>query len=165
MPILLIRPREGPANLADEASMRHFVIALDGSPLAEQILEPAIALGTLMHADFTLLFAIEPAIVPDAPLAGNVVSGVEPSVVEEAHAYLNKVAERMRQSGQVVQTRVIVNRPPAAALLEEAHARGADLIALETHGRGGFARLLLGSVADKVVRGATGAVLLHRPSA
>jgi nucleotide-binding universal stress UspA family protein len=38
-----------------------------------------------------------------------------------------------------------------------------DLIALETHGRSGLARWLVGGVADKVVRGASVPVLLHRP--
>lgn len=42
-------------------------------------------------------------------------------------------------------------------------AKGADLIVLTTHGRGGLGRVVLGSVADKVVRGAASPVLLYRP--
>jgi nucleotide-binding universal stress UspA family protein len=164
MPILLIRPKEGAAKLGDEASLRHIVIALDGSKLAEQILAPALALGSIMHADFTLVFAIEPVVVP-ATLGGNAPSGADPEVVQDAQAYLDQTAESLRQQGLVVQTRLVVNQLAAAAILDEAHARAADLIALATHGRSGFTRLLLGSVADKVVRGATGAVLVHRPSA
>jgi nucleotide-binding universal stress UspA family protein len=49
------------------------------------------------------------------------------------------------------------------AILDYASDHRADLIALETQGRSGLARLLLGSVADKVVRGAGTPVLLHRP--
>ena len=44
----------------------------------------------------------------------------------------------------------------------EAVRQGADVIALETHGRGGLARLLVGSVADKVLRSASVPVLIHR---
>ena len=52
---------------------------------------------------------------------------------------------------------------PATAILDDASTHGVDLIALATHGRGGLKRLLVGSVADKVVRGATTPVLVYRP--
>ena len=48
------------------------------------------------------------------------------------------------------------------AVLDYAEKNGVDLIALTTHGRGGAARLIVGSVADKVVRGAQVPVLLYR---
>ncbi len=48
-------------------------------------------------------------------------------------------------------------------LLEHAAAIAADLIVMTTHGRSGLARACLGSVADKVVRGAETPVLLYRP--
>jgi nucleotide-binding universal stress UspA family protein len=62
-----------------------------------------------------------------------------------------------------VQTRVVSHEQPAAAILNDASAHGADLVALATHGRGGLKRLLLGSVADKVLRGGTTPVLVCRP--
>ena len=52
----------------------------------------------------------------------------------------------------LLETRVLPGQQPASVILDEARARVVDLIALETHGRRGLARLLLGSVADKVVR-------------
>ena len=52
---------------------------------------------------------------------------------------------------------------PAHAILEEAGASEADLIALATHGMGGLRRLFLGSVSDKVLRGADISVFLYRP--
>jgi nucleotide-binding universal stress UspA family protein len=72
------------------------------------------------------------------------------------------VAGRLRERSLAVQTRVVVNDQPAAAILQEAESCGADLVALETRGRGGLPRLFLGSVADKVVRGSHRAVLVHR---
>ncbi len=63
----------------------------------------------------------------------------------------------------IVQTRVVSEVPPANAILEDARANGADLIALATQGRGGLKRLFLGSVAGKVLRGATTPVLVYRP--
>jgi nucleotide-binding universal stress UspA family protein len=48
---------------------------------------------------------------------------------------------------------------PATAALQVAQEKACDLIVMGTHGRAGFARLLLGSVAEKVLRGATCPVL------
>ena len=48
--------------------------------------------------------------------------------------------------------------------VSEPIASQVDLIALSTHGRGGLSRVMQGSVADKVVRGATVPVLVHRPT-
>jgi HlyD family secretion protein len=53
----------------------------------------------------------------------------------------------------------------AEAILEEARAQGSGLITLATHGRSGVRRMLLGSVADRLIRSATSPVLVCRPSA
>ncbi len=82
----------------------------------------------------------------------------------QAEAYLERVAGRLREQGLQVRTRVAVARHAAEAILEEAEAQASNLIALATHGRGGFKRLLLGSVADKLVRGASSPVLIYRPT-
>ena len=60
---------------------------------------------------------------------------------------------------------MVSNQPAAATILDEAGGGDVDLIALATHGRGGLPRLLLGSVADKVVRGSPVPVLVYRPRA
>jgi nucleotide-binding universal stress UspA family protein len=52
----------------------------------------------------------------------------------------------------------------ATGVLKEAEAGGTDLIAIATHGRGGVTRAILGSVADKVIRGSNRPVLVYRPS-
>jgi nucleotide-binding universal stress UspA family protein len=51
----------------------------------------------------------------------------------------------------------------AAAIVEEATESGCDMIAMATHGRSGFSRLALGSVADKVLRSATIPLLVMKP--
>jgi nucleotide-binding universal stress UspA family protein len=82
----------------------------------------------------------------------------------ETQAYLEQLADRLRGQGHPVEAHVIIG-PPAIAILDYARVHAVDLIAMATHGRGGVARMLLGSVADKVVRGAGTPVLLRRPSA
>ena len=48
VPLLLVRPDEEAVDLAHEPALGRVVVALDGTPLAEQILEPAVALAALM---------------------------------------------------------------------------------------------------------------------
>jgi len=167
MPVLLVRPHEQAPDLLEvmyERTFEHVLIPLDGSALAEEILEPAIALGELMGAEYTLLQAIEVPVLGYAPAAQ--VAGLDEQVLEQwraqARAYLERVAGRMRAHGLVVRTHV-TSAPPALAIIDEARRHAADLIALSTHGRGGLARMLLGSVADTVVRWAGVPVLIQRP--
>ncbi len=174
MPLLLVRPGETPPDLANPPALKHVLLPLDGTPLAEQMIEPAVALGGLTGAEYTLLRVIKPVMPVSYPLHGASL-GEEARLLldrmetmygqlrQEARDYLEGVADGLRARGLKVQTQVAVEMQPAVAILTEAGARGADLIALETHGRRGLARLFLGSVADKVLRGAAVPLLVHRP--
>jgi nucleotide-binding universal stress UspA family protein len=161
MPILLVRPQEETPNLATDVTVRRILIPLDGSDLAEQILEPATELGCLTQAEYTLIRVVEPFVPPPHQLPGPLFD----QLAREAQTYVDGVAERLRGRSLRVETHVVMNRFAATAILDEARVHATDLIAMKTHGRGGLARLLLGSVADKVLRGALTPVLLHRPLA
>ena len=168
MPVLLVRP-QGEAPDWAHAPPREVLIALDGGTFAEAVLAPAVELGKLTGASFTLLAAVAPPPVAalDLPAygAGTVDEGALERVEGERHAYLEEVARPLREEGLEVRARVVPEGRPAAAILAEAEDRPCDLIALATHGRRGLSRLFLGSVADKVVRGAAASVLLCRPLA
>jgi nucleotide-binding universal stress UspA family protein len=164
MPILLLRPPETPLELDRPPEIKHILVPLDGSALAESVLPPACALGALTDAAITLLHVIAPEAAgyeTDWPTAQSEV-GTLAVLRAGAQTYLDRVAERLGAQSLVVHTAVIGGQP-APAILEYAHDHAIDLIALATHGRGGAARILLGSIADKVVRGATTPVLLYRP--
>jgi nucleotide-binding universal stress UspA family protein len=172
VPVLLVRPKEGPLDLGGGVCPRHVLVPLDGSPLAEKILEPAVALGSLANADYTLLRVVRPPgltmVDPtgaglDARLMGELQEVYEEERAE-AEKYLNRVAAPLRARPAEVRTEVLAVEQPAAAILHEVRARGVDLVALETHARKGLPRLLLGSIADKLVRGSDVPVLLHRPA-
>jgi nucleotide-binding universal stress UspA family protein len=143
------------------------LIPLDGTALAEQILPSATALGRLLEAEYTLLRVVAPAPAVGFEPAGVGIGGFVPpsedSLTLEARNYLERVASRLRGEGLTVTTAVALGQSPAAAILAEAQDRGIDLIAMETHARHGLARLLLGSVADKVIRSSPLPVLVHRP--
>jgi nucleotide-binding universal stress UspA family protein len=164
MPILLLRPHESPPNLEQLPAIKHILIPLDGSALAERILPPAMALGALTDAVCTLVHVIAldaagydtdwPAARPEA--------GALATMRAAAQTYLDRVAERLGAQSLVVHTAVISGQL-APAVLEYARDHAVDLVALATHGRSGAARILLGSIADKIVRGAATPVLLYRP--
>ena len=171
-PMLLVRPAAGPPVFQPEPELKHILLPLDGTEFGEQIIEPAVALGSLMDADYCLLRVIRPALPAHlmAPGLGATVSEsvllekikkIQLQLTHESGQYLDKVAGQMRARKLRVKTRVAAHDHPAAAILEE--AASFDLIALETHGRHGLARMFLGSVADKVVRGAGIPVLVHKP--
>ena len=71
-------------------------------------------------------------------------------------------AKDLRAAGFEVETIAVTDYMPAPAILDLAAKRGSSLIALATHGRGGLSRIALGSVTDKVMRGAPVPVLVKR---
>ena len=156
IPVLLMRPTEKAPVVTAEPVIDHILIPLDGSPLAEQILEPALDLARLMEARCTLLRVVEARSSPG--------DRREPSEKSQAEAYLKRVAKRLHEQGYRVRTQVVVARHAVEAILAEAAAQATNLIAVATHGRGGLNRLLLGSVADKLIRTAASPVLVYRPT-
>jgi nucleotide-binding universal stress UspA family protein len=166
VPVLLVRPREETVDLSREPPLRRVLVPLDRSAEGKRILGPARELCRLTGASATLLHVVESAraplprgaAAPPVPDGRPAVEGQE----RAAAAYLEKVAGWLRDRVPAVRTRVVLGRSAAAVILEEAGAY--DLVALATHGRRGVRRLLLGSVADKVIRGSATPVLLSGPS-
>ena len=174
LPLLLVRPATDGPPLEDEPDLSRVILALDGSSLAETVLEPAIALAGLMpEAEIVLVRALPAVAEVEGPGEGPVhkeaqhildeVRAMQEDVRREAEEYLAAVARKLEARGLRVRTHVVYEDRPAEAILHEAQDEHAGLIALETHGRGGLARLFRGSVADKVVRAAHVPVLVHRP--
>ncbi len=165
VPVLLVRPQAGPPGPAAGPHFRRILIPLDGSPLAERVVPVAAAVAALTGAECRLLRVIPP-VLTGGPLNPRRPATRRPAVEaleDEARAYLAAVAGRF--PGPTPEAHVVADWPPAGAVLADADAHRADLIALATHGRGGLSRLLVGSVADKVARGASAPVLLYRPAA
>lgn len=167
MPLLITRPRAESTDLLEhvaEPALQRVLLPLDGSPLGEAALEPALALGGLMGAQYTLVQAIDPPVLGYAPAA--YVGGLDQQVLEQMRAagqeYLDKAAARLRAQGAQVATNLLVG-PPALAVVSYAREHAFDLIAMATHGRSGAARLLLGSVAEQVLQGTSLPVLMYRP--
>jgi nucleotide-binding universal stress UspA family protein len=163
MPMLLVRPHEtDPADITNPPSIKHVLIPLDGSDMSERIIPHALALGRLTCSRYTLVQTLE-LLMTGYGLATYAPAEYEiDALMQEAQQYLDRVAAGLRAEGLQVQTEVFFG-PPAMTILDYAREHAVDLIALETHGRSGAARLFLGSVADKIVRGAGEPILLRRP--
>lgn len=159
-PVLLLRAREQPQH----PDIRHMLVALDGSSDSEIVLERALALTSLYReACCSLVQVIEPPPPPFTELTAYP-EFVDPDLIQQeqisAKTALERLAESGRKLGIPVTTHTTVASGVGNAVLDMAHKLGCDFIAIGTHGRRGIERALLGSVADKVIRGAAHAVLV-----
>ena len=134
------------------------LVPLDGSALAETAIPKAIELAQdAPAASLLLLRAAEAPAFSGDPIEAQV------AVVRDAEEYLDAVAERVRAEGFEKFTTSVWYGPAAPAIVEAAQITKADLIVMSTHGRSGLGRLLLGSVAESVLRGTRTPLLLLRP--
>ena len=163
IPLLLIRPSEGAVQ---EPGAEEILVPLDGSRRAEAALRPAMAMADILGARLALLQAVSPVpTVVDAPtpFAGSFdeeLSGLRRS---EARDYLDGIAARVGAAGMTARPVAVLAASPLEAIRAAARAPGVGMIALATHGRSGIRRLVLGSVADKLVRTSELPVLVTRP--
>lgn len=114
----------------------------------------------------TALHVLRAWSIRTAPRPDDCPNQVVPSVAQFEQAVRTDTEHIVAEAGDVaahVQTRLhIVHSPAPQALLEA--SRGADVLVVGHRGRGGFAGLLLGSVAEQCVRHAACPVLVARPS-
>ena len=157
-PVLIIRsPRE----------LRRVLVPLDGSPLSEQALEPALALAASLRIGVTLLRAIQPVEGDEIRNLDRLEHGLGQRLINdlwnEAGAYLNRLASTRSPRGLEVST-AVVHAPAAQSVLQYAEAHEIDLIAMSTHGQTGLRRWVYGSVTEKVLRGGHHSMLVVRPA-
>ncbi|HEY0736107.1 MAG TPA: universal stress protein, partial [Herpetosiphonaceae bacterium] len=167
LPLLLLRPSDEPTAMHQPPRLTDMLIPLDGSPFAEQILGPARELGGVLGTAYTVLHVVEPQMVLHHHDLAIAPVDLDPQDTQRhlttAQTYLDRVAQQVAQAEQPVTTRLLIGSHPAATILEALQAQPHTLLAIATHGRSGVQRLLLGSVADKVLRGTDRPVFVYRP--
>ncbi len=137
---------------------KKILVPLDGSTLAESALPTAIDLARTWDAALLLLRAAEAHTLPGAdPTEAQV------GVVREAETYLDAVEDRVRSQGIEDVTTSVWYGNAASAITEAVELHGADMIVMTTHGRSGLGRLVLGSVAESVIRSSRTPILVIRP--
>ncbi len=162
-PILLWRPED--EEQRPPLEVKRILVPLDGSDDSASVVPHARELAHRMEARLYLLSVVDHGIHLGSTYMPHAAQEEEEreKALEELRAHLEEVAVECRSDGLQVDTRVQLNESPARAILEHQEEVGADLIAMSTRGRGGVARLVMGSVADKVIRGGTVPVFVNRP--
>lgn len=128
--------------------------AVDFSEEANRALELASHLARRLEATkLILLHVIEPLSIPPAEFEVGEADWFEPTR-KAAAAALEKRATALRSSGLSVST-VVESGSPARMVTEAGQLQKVDLLVVGTHGRGGAARLLLGSTAERIIQMAT----------
>jgi nucleotide-binding universal stress UspA family protein len=141
--------------------LNKILVPLDGSRLAEGALR--VAADLVKKSPSAALVLVRAAEAVTLPIADPTEAQVK--VVHEAESYLDAVAARLKDEGITAVTTSVWYGPPAPTIIEAAEVSGADLIVMSTHGRSGLGRLILGSVAESVVRGTRTPIMLLRDSA
>ena len=135
--------------------IRHVVAATDGSSIGDNAFRAALNLCAVLDAECTLVRAIAPVLPAYPTFVGETIpyAGDTPAVEPPMLSMVDYDAIA-RAANVRLTTRVLVDARPADVILRTTEEEGADLIVVGTHGRNPMARWLLGSVADKVIRGA-----------
>jgi nucleotide-binding universal stress UspA family protein len=143
---------------------QRILVPIDGSATAERALQEAIKLAA-GKAKLRLIYVIEETYPLDAEGYAYIdYTALQDAVRHTGRRALAQAAEKARQSGTESETGLLETggKRVAAVIDDDARQWAADLIVIGTHGRSGISRLLLGSVAEGVVRGASVPVLLVR---
>lgn len=129
------------------------MVPTDFGPAAERAANIAADMALVFGAKLTLVHIVSAPFTPYAPALGGVVPGAlsMEEVMRGAKEALDREGKRVGSRFPDVETRLVVGYP-WRSIVELIAEHGFDLIVLGTHGRRGVDRLLVGSVAEKVVR-------------
>lgn len=137
------------------------LVPLDGSATAETVLPYVEALAAGFKCSVELISALDIGSMATHLSAQRVrqLDAIIATEEKKCAAYLTEVAEKYELKGATTQ---VVRGAPEDVILDSASQNRATLIAMATHGRSGVKRWLLGSVAEKILRGTTNPLFLVR---
>jgi nucleotide-binding universal stress UspA family protein len=141
---------------------KSILVPLDGSPLSEEALEPALGLAETYAATLWLLRVTSPSdLFADSIELQQLKFELADKMQREAELYLKSIHERYTNSKLSIKTESVMGSP-GDAIIECAAQHNIDLIVMSSHGRSGLSRWVYGSVAEKVLRGTHCATLIIR---
>jgi nucleotide-binding universal stress UspA family protein len=163
-PVLLVRPIEG-GDSAKPARLNTIYVPLDGSGLAEKVLPHVKELARKMDLEVCLVRVY--ASPPESYLVGEGLSmpalgRLREQMREEAENYLTGKTNELRAEGLSRVHDIAIEGDPAGEIIDVARKTPDNMLAMATHGRSGLGRLVLGSVAEKVVHHSRDPVLIIR---
>lgn len=158
-PVLVVASEPNEWVDTEHPSLSRVLVPLDGSLLAEYILEAGLAALGPSVTSIHLLQVIDPE---SSPSSLNVIDFIE-ETSDEAEDYIDDVASHLSELGYEVFCEVRAGNPEEEILNAGREAR-VDLIALATHAREGFSRVFFGSISERLAKSGTFPILLARPS-
>lgn len=122
------------------------LVAVDGSAYSELAVDQAISLGGICNSEIFVVSVVD--LFPEQ-------IAVAPALVEkmsqDVRQHLDAAKEKVDEAKMPCETIVHIGGNPHEFIVQEAKDRDIDLIVMGTHGRSGFKRVLLGSVAQNVI--------------
>lgn len=167
-PVMIVRVAEGQEPQTDaggRATIKRLIVPVDGSDLSKCALPVAADLAHRLGVPLTLMMAV------DLPRSGSAI-GMNPGwefevgelleeMEQEAERVLTEVQDTvLKQHGDLIVSHRVLRGPAAGAIIRETAPD--DVVVMSSRGRGGVARVLLGSVAEQLVRAGHCPVLLVR---
>lgn len=163
VPVLLVGPSVPGWSKAADVHVENIVVALDGSPASDTILDVVRLVAGWYGARIHLVGVVAVGVgfgYPSVPHGAVLEGGAAEEMMAE---HLAKRVAELEADGLPVTSRVLRDDDVAGLLLQAAADAGADMIAMATHARGPAIRVLLGSVSAGVLKRATVPVLMLRP--
>lgn len=144
---------------------KHILLATDGSAASEHAAQTAVGLARTHGAKLTALYVVDPypylGVGETNPMGFQAYMGAAHDHAAQAHAKVSALCTAS-VPGIELQARMAEDVTASAGIVQMAKDEGADLIVVGSHGRSGIMRLMLGSVASRVVAEATVPVLVVR---
>ncbi|HEY6828167.1 MAG TPA: universal stress protein [Gemmatimonadaceae bacterium] len=161
-PVLLVRGAKGDRIAAETTHPNRIVVPLDGNTAAREILPSASAMATALDATLELVRVVTPSDVPDVPpdLADDAAGAALSTAEDELRSAAAQVARTA--PALAVKTQALSGESAAEAIIGLARPSARSMVAMTTRSHG-LKRLVLGSVADKIIRGGPRFVLLLQP--
>lgn len=143
-------------------SIQHILIPTDFSACSNRALDLGLELARLLNARLTLLHVVQLPVLAGAGAGmGEGIVIYTEQMEEDARHTLADYAQRANNAGVACET-IVDHASPFQCVLDHAETSQADLIVMGTHGHTGLQHMLLGSVAEKVVRLAKCPVMVTR---
>ncbi len=141
-------------------AIKTILCPVDFSDSSDHALKYAIALAQSYEATLKLLHVVQPPLmsVPGDPMVPEFSSEVMEDIAAASQRRLDEIADTTRESVPNVETEIATGSP-FVEIITVAKDQNVDLIVIGTHGRTGLAHVMIGSVAEKVVRKAPCPVL------
>ena len=145
------------------SGFRRILFASDFSPASRPAFATALELARAVKAELIVTHAVAPIVVPDNTMYAAAVdwNAVDKAAMESAQIELDRLARAARKAR--VRVRAVMARGSAAeAIVRTAKSRRANAIVMGTHGRTGLSRIVMGSVATRVIATASCPVMTVR---